>query len=62
MSLHRLNSNDVLQSIRDLYEVHKNTLSKNLRKYGRDVKKHFQLVFMQTPNVSQFRFLASRFE
>lgn len=62
MSLHRLNNIDVLQNKRDLYEVHMNTLSTIIRKSDRVVKKHFQLVFMQTPDESQFQILASRFE
>ena len=54
MSLHRLGSDDGLQNIRDLYEVHKNTLSKIMREFCRVVRKHLQLIFIQTLEESQF--------
>ena len=62
MSLYRLGSSNELQSIGDLYEVHKNTLSNIMRKFCRIVRKHLQPVFVQTPDESQFRVLALRFE
>jgi len=40
MSLHRLGSGDGLQSIGDLYGVHKSTLSKIVRDFCRVVRKH----------------------
>lgn len=55
MSSHRLDSGDGLQSIRDLYVVYKSTLSRIVWEFCRVVKKHFQLVFVQIPNESQFR-------
>ena len=62
MSLHRLGSGDGLQSIGDLYGVHKSTLSKIVREFCRAVRKYLQPVLVQTPNESQFRVIASRFE
>jgi hypothetical protein len=62
MSLHRLGSGDGLQTIGDLYGVHKSTLSIIVREFCRAVRKYLQSVFVQTPSESQFRVLASRFE
>ena len=62
MSLHRLHNGNELQSIRDLYEVHKSTLSKMMREFCRVVRKHLQHVFVQTLDESHFRILATRFE
>ena len=62
MSLHRLRSGDRLQTIGDLYGVHKNTLSIVVKEFCRTVRKHLQSFFVQTPSESQFRVLASRFE
>ena len=62
MSLHRLGSGDGLQSIGDLYGVYKRTLSKIIREFYRAVRKHLQPVFIQTPDESQFRVLARKFE
>ena len=62
MSLHQLGSGNELQTIGDLYGVHKNTLSIVLRGFWRAVRKHLQPVFVQIPSESQFRVLASRFE
>ena len=62
MSLHRLGSGDGLQTIGDLYGVHKSTISIVVREFCRAVRKHLQPVFVQTPSESQFRVLASRFE
>lgn len=45
MSLHRLDSGDKLQNIRDLNEVHTGTLSKIVRKFCRG-RKHLQPVFV----------------
>ena len=52
MSLDRLGSDDGLQSIGDLYGVHKSTLSKIVREFCRAVRKHLQPVFVQTLNES----------
>jgi len=62
MSLHRLGNGDGLQSIGDLYGVHKSTLSIIVREFCRAVRKHLQPIFVQTPSESQFRVLASLFE
>ena len=62
MSLLRLGSNDGLQTIGDLYGVHKNILLIVVREFCRAVRKHLQPVFVQTSSESQFRILASRFE
>ena len=62
MSLHRLGSGDGLQTIGDLYGVHKNTLSIIVREFCRAMRKYLQPVFVQTPSESQFRVLASKFE
>ena len=62
MSLHRLGSGDGLQTIGDLYGVHKSTLSIIVREFCRAVRKYLQPVFVQTPSESQFRVLASKFE
>ena len=62
MLLHKLGSGHGLQNLGDLYEIHKNTLSKIVKEFCRVVKKYLQLVFVQTPIESQFRILASRFE
>jgi hypothetical protein len=62
MSLHRLGSGDGLQTIGDLYGVHKSTLSIVVREFCKTVRKHLQLVFVQTTSESQFKILASRFE
>ena len=51
-----------MQTIGDLYGVQKNTLSIIVREFCRVVRKYLQLVFVQTPNKSQFRVLASKFE
>ena len=45
MSLHRLGSGDELQNIKDLYEVHKSTLSKTMKEFCRFVRKHLQPIF-----------------
>ena len=58
MSLYRFSSGDGLQSIRNLYGVHKSALSKVIMESCRDVRKHLQPIFMQTPSASQFRILA----
>ena len=55
MSLHRLGNSDGLQTIGDLYGVHKNTLLIVVREFYRAVRKHLQPVFVQTPSESQFR-------
>ena len=60
MSLHRLG--DGLQSIGDLYEVQKNTLSIVVREFWRAIRKLLQPVFVQTLSESQFRVWALRFE
>ena len=52
MSLHRLGNDDGLQSIGDLYGVHKSILSKIVRKFCRAIRKHLQFVFIQTPSES----------
>ena len=62
MSLHRLGSGDGLQTISDLYGVHKTTLSIIVREFCRAVRKYLQPIFVQTPNKSQFKVLASKFE
>ena len=62
MSLHRLGNGDGLQSIGDLYGVHKSSLSKIVRKFCRVVRKYLQSVFLQTLDESQFGVLARRFE
>ena len=62
MLLQRLGSGHGLQILGDLYEVDKNTLSKIIKEFCRVVKKHLQLVFVQTQIESQFRILVSRFE
>ena len=62
MSLHRLGSGDGLQNIGDLYGVHKSILSKIVRKFYRVGREHLQVVFIQTPNETQFRILSRRFE
>ena len=46
MSLHRLGSGDGLQTIGDLYKVHKSTLSIVVREFCRAVRKHLQPVFI----------------
>jgi hypothetical protein len=46
MSLHRLGSGDRLQTIGDLYGVHKNTLSIVVREFCKAVRKHLQPVFV----------------
>ena len=60
MSLHRLGSNDALQSIGDLYGVHKSTLSKIVREFYRVGRRHLQPSFVQILNESYFEVLASR--
>ena len=62
MSLHRLGSGDGLQSIGDLYGVHKSTSSNILRESYKVDRKHLQHVFVQTLDESQFRVLAIRIE
>jgi hypothetical protein len=62
MALHRLGSGDGLQTIGDLYGVHKSTLSIIVREFCRAMRKYLQPVFVQTPSKSQFRVLASKFE
>ena len=52
MSLHRLGSGDGLQTIGDLYGVHKSTLSIIVREFGRAVRKYLQPIFVQTPSES----------
>jgi hypothetical protein len=52
MLLHRLGSGDGLQTISDLYGVHKNILSIIVREFCRDVKKYLQPIFVQTPSKS----------
>ena len=59
--LHRLGSGNGLQTIGDLYEVHKNTLSIVVRDFCRAVRKHLQPGFVQIPSESHFRVLALRF-
>ena len=46
MSLHRLDSGDGLQTIGNLYEVHKNTLSIIVREFCRAVRKYLQPIFV----------------
>ena len=46
MSLHQLGSGGGLQTIGDLYEVHKSTLSIVVREFCRAVRKHLQPVFV----------------
>ena len=53
MSLHRLSSGNELQSIGDLYEVHKSTLSKIMKEFCKVVRKHLQSVF-ETITVEDF--------
>ena len=55
MSLHRLGSDDGLQNTCDLYGVHKNTLSIEVREFYRAVRKHLQPVFVQTPSESYLK-------
>ena len=62
MSLHRLGSGDGLQTIGDLYGVHKSTLSIIVREFCRAVRKYLKPIFVQTPSESQFRILASKFK
>ena len=62
MSLHGLGSGDGLQTIGDLYGVHKSTISIVVRELYRVVRKHLQSAFVQTSSKSQFRILTSRFE
>ena len=63
MSLHRLDSGDGLQTIGDLYGVHKNTLSIiKVREFCKAVRTYLQPVFVQTSSESQFRILASKFQ
>jgi hypothetical protein len=52
MSLHRSGSGDGLQSIGDLYGVHKSTLSKIVREFCGAIQKHLQHVFIQNSNES----------
>ena len=44
--LHKLDSGDVLQIIRDLYEVNKSILSKIVKEFYGVVRKHLQQVFI----------------
>ena len=46
MSLHRLGSGDELQTIGDLYGVHKSSLSIVVREFCRTVRKHLQPFFV----------------
>ena len=62
MSLHRLASGDGLQTIGNLYGVHKSILSILVREFCRAVKKYLQPIFVQILSESQFRVLASKFE
>ena len=62
MSLHRLGSGDGLQTIGDLYGVHKNTLSIIVREFCKAVRKYLQSIFVQTLSESQFRVLVSKFK
>lgn len=62
MLLHGLDSDNRLQNIGNLYNVHESTLLKIIRKFCKAIRKHFQLVLLRTPNESQFRILALRFE
>ena len=48
MSLHRLGSGDILQNIGDLFRVQNNTLSKTVLEFCRAIRKHLQLVLLQT--------------
>lgn len=49
-SLDRLDSGDGLQSIGNLYGVHKSTLSKIVREFCRAIRKNIQPIFVQTPS------------
>ena len=62
ISLHRLESGDGLQTICDLYGVHKSTLSIVARESFRAVRKQLQPIFVQTPSESQFRVFSLKFE
>lgn len=55
MLLHMLETGDNLQSIGDLCDVYKSTLSNTIREFCKVVRTLFQPIFMQTPNKSQFR-------
>ena len=62
MSLHKWDSDNGLQSIKNLYGIHKSTLSKLVKEFWRVVKKYLQPVFVKTIDESQFRILATRFK
>ena len=55
MLLHQLGSGDELQTIGDLYEVHKSTSSIIVKEFCRVVRKHLPAVFVQTLSESRFR-------
>jgi len=59
--LHRMNSWDELQSIEDFMKSTRIHCQKIVRRFYRVVRKHFQLVLLQTPNESQFRILVLMF-
>ena len=52
ISLHRLGGDDGLQRMGDLYGVHNSTLSKIVKEFCRDVRKHLQPIFAQTHDES----------
>ena len=56
MSLHKLGSDDRLQNMKDLYKVHKSTLSKIGRECCKVVRKHLQLVSVYIPSDLWFKF------
>ena len=62
ISSHRLDSSNRLQSIGDLYIVHKRTLSKILREFCKVVRKHIKPIFVSIPSQLQFKVLTSRFK
>lgn len=62
MLLYTLGSGDGLQSIGDLYGIHKSTLSKIAREFCKAVRKHLNPIFIQIPNEMQFRGLARSFK
>lgn len=55
IALHRIGSGNQLQTIRNIYEVYKSTLSKIIRKFCRVVRKHFSTNFYANPSESQLR-------
>lgn len=48
MSLHKLGNVDGLQSIRDLYGVHKSILLEIVKEFYKVVRMHLQLVFLKS--------------